>query len=673
MAEDKKISELNPVVSLNGNEEVEVLQVGSNKRSSLTKIKEWIASTLSFDWIDFTPQDEKPTHVEGKLFYDIEKKALSYYNEVSDVTVNLGLETLVRFYNNTGSTIPNGAVIYRFGSETGLADCYSKSKSRLIAVATHDIENNSYGYATKFGELGGLDTTGFNEGDLLYLGTNGQLTISMPTDGGYLTIIGYVRTVDATDGVILVDIHISQLTVEVTDTNGFPPDQRTGTTLTFVNGTRTLTLAPTGADFHYYMIGEKYSKTTAQNIVISNVTGSHVVYFDGETISELVNGSSEQIEAIILNKCIIAYIYWNATLGRSIRVYDERHGISMPPVVHLYNHRHFGAQYTDGLTPNGYVVDGTGASDSHAQFGILTGRFDDEDNEHVTNTIASTTGLPFIYRFGASGEYRDGTNAGFSFPVGATPLPQYNQFTGGAWQLTECPTGYFMCLHEFADPDITKTPFVNLGIATYTTLALATAGASTELSTILAGLPGPENVKISTFILECKTSFTNSVNARLVRNSNGTDYLDWRTSELRAGTTPSNHANLTGLEAAGIGVTWGHVNESLYKLIYPNRISEASNGTPTPTGDYSQNEYYLTALATNATFAAPSGSVSNGNNLVIRIKDNGTARTLAFNAIYRPVGVILPTTTIISKTIYLGCIYNSTDSKWDVVSYIIEA
>ena len=99
----------------------------------------------------------------------------------------------------------------------------------------------------------------------------------------------------------------------------------------------------------------------------------------------------------------------------------------------------------------------------------------------------------------------------------------------------------------------------------------------------------------------------------------------------------------------------------------------ASSSTPTPTGGSLRNFFTVTALAAGATFAAPSGTPANGNRLVIRVKDNGTARTLAFNAIYRAIGVTLPTTTVISKTLYLGCIYNSADSKWDVIAYAVEA
>jgi hypothetical protein len=98
----------------------------------------------------------------------------------------------------------------------------------------------------------------------------------------------------------------------------------------------------------------------------------------------------------------------------------------------------------------------------------------------------------------------------------------------------------------------------------------------------------------------------------------------------------------------------------------------ASSATPTPSAD-NHDQYNVTALAAAATFGAPTGTPTDGQRLIIRVKDNGTARTLAYNAIYRAIGVTLPTTTTISKTIVLGCIYNSADSKWDVVAVAEEA
>ena len=98
----------------------------------------------------------------------------------------------------------------------------------------------------------------------------------------------------------------------------------------------------------------------------------------------------------------------------------------------------------------------------------------------------------------------------------------------------------------------------------------------------------------------------------------------------------------------------------------------ASHVTPTPTADDS-DMYTVTAQAEAAAFAAPSGTPTDGQKLIIRIKDNATARALSWNAIYRALGVALPTTTTISKTLYVGFIYNSTDSKWDCVAKTEEA
>lgn len=100
-------------------------------------------------------------------------------------------------------------------------------------------------------------------------------------------------------------------------------------------------------------------------------------------------------------------------------------------------------------------------------------------------------------------------------------------------------------------------------------------------------------------------------------------------------------------------------------------VSIASSSSPTPDAD-TTDQYVITALAENATFGAPTGTPVNGQALLVRVKDNGTGRTLAFNAIYRAVGVTLPTTTTSSKTMYLGFIYNTADTKWDCISAVQE-
>jgi len=93
--------------------------------------------------------------------------------------------------------------------------------------------------------------------------------------------------------------------------------------------------------------------------------------------------------------------------------------------------------------------------------------------------------------------------------------------------------------------------------------------------------------------------------------------------------------------------------------------SIASTATLTPNVD-SYDMAEITAQAAALDIAAPTGTPSNGNAFVFRITDNGTARAITFNAIYRAIGSALPTTTVISKTIYFVSVYNSTDNKYDV-------
>ena len=115
--------------------------------------------------------------------------------------------------------------------------------------------------------------------------------------------------------------------------------------------------------------------------------------------------------------------------------------------------------------------------------------------------------------------------------------------------------------------------------------------------------------------------------------------------------------------------------DSEYKKIseLKSTQSTASASSITPTGDAYENESYVTALAEALTINAPSGTAANGNTLLIRIKDNATARALTWNAAYTFIGVEKPTTTTISKVLYAGAIYNSTSEKWEVVALSLEA
>ncbi|MGP1667222.1 MAG: hypothetical protein ACTS5I_15235, partial [Rhodanobacter sp.] len=93
-------------------------------------------------------------------------------------------------------------------------------------------------------------------------------------------------------------------------------------------------------------------------------------------------------------------------------------------------------------------------------------------------------------------------------------------------------------------------------------------------------------------------------------------------------------------------------------------VTSAATVTPTFLNDI----VTITAQAVGLTLANPTGTAIPNLGIVIRIKDNGTARAIGYGTQYRAIGVTLPSTTVISKTLYLAMVFNSADTKWDVLA-----
>ena len=165
-------------------------------------------------YIDYKNNVANPAYEEGRVFYDSTQKALSYYNEVDGITVNLGQEQLVRVFNNSGTTILNGQICYLSGGANDFpevmlaqADAAATSSSTL-GMATFDIPDGEYGYVCTSGLVHDLDTSAYGVGDTLYLSaaTAGGITDTMPLQPNYDIIVGYVTKSDATLGTVYVQI-----------------------------------------------------------------------------------------------------------------------------------------------------------------------------------------------------------------------------------------------------------------------------------------------------------------------------------------------------------------------------------------------------------------------------------------------------------------------------------
>ena len=76
----------------------------------------------------------------------------------------------------------------------------------------------------------------------------------------------------------------------------------------------------------------------------------------------------------------------------------------------------------------------------------------------------------------------------------------------------------------------------------------------------------------------------------------------------------------------------------------------------------------ITSMTTNL-----SGTPTNFQTLVYRIKDDGTNRAITWGASFVAKGVALPTTTTAGKLLTVGFIYDTVDSKWGCVAVSTEA
>lgn len=183
------------------------------------------------------------------------------------------------------------------------------------------------------------------------------------------------------------------------------------------------------------------------------------------------------------------------------------------------------------------------------------------------------------------------------------------------------------------------------------------------------------------------TPFSGTSQTSLTVNGSGIGRLDLYTGDVsrfyiaassaqtimvNAGNTPFvyyiNAAEQMRLTTTGLTVTRG---------IIARVNSQTTTTSPWAWNSDSYDQQEFTALANALTINADAGTPANGQQAIFRLTDDGTARALTWTTgtskSFRSVGTPLPTTTIANKTLYVGCIYNSTAARWDVIAAAQEA
>lgn len=157
-----------------------------------------------------TPGESSPAFTAKSIRYDNTLNQWIMTDNDSATMLNVGYETWFICLNNTGSSIPNGSVVYISGSSGGtptiaLAKADAASTAVGIGITTETIANGSTGKVTQSGLVNGVDTSALSAG-AVYVSTTvaGGLTNTSPTSPNYRMRVGFVGVINATTGTILV-------------------------------------------------------------------------------------------------------------------------------------------------------------------------------------------------------------------------------------------------------------------------------------------------------------------------------------------------------------------------------------------------------------------------------------------------------------------------------------
>jgi len=179
----------------------------------------WLSQVrgLAFDVGDLTA----PAHAEGQLGYDLKNLCMTL-DMYGGARLQIGQELYIIVYNDSGSDIGDGQVVYqnasarieyvsgKFGDypTVRLAQANSVLTSDALGVSTTLIPNGGFGFVTAFGLVNTLDTSAWAAGDQLYLSeaTPGEMTNVSPTTPNRSVLIARVIRSHATAGNIMLGL-----------------------------------------------------------------------------------------------------------------------------------------------------------------------------------------------------------------------------------------------------------------------------------------------------------------------------------------------------------------------------------------------------------------------------------------------------------------------------------
>lgn len=174
------------------------------------------SSTSQYDWEKsnriFLNASSSLEYQAGSFGYDSNTQSPVFFNNDSNVALDIGQESWIRVVNNSGATIQNGQAVYITGTSGGtptisLAQANSVTTSQVIGLTTESIANSGTGFVTQAGIVNGTSTLAYSNGATLYLSADvaGHVTATAPSSPNFRVRVGIVTNSNA-NGSILVNM-----------------------------------------------------------------------------------------------------------------------------------------------------------------------------------------------------------------------------------------------------------------------------------------------------------------------------------------------------------------------------------------------------------------------------------------------------------------------------------
>lgn len=272
-----------------------------------------LTGTTGVDRVQFNTNPTVGAFSEGKMYYDTLWKTMAMDID-TDVTLQIGQETMAYCYNGTASPILAGTAVYIAGAFNGYpsiapADNTSITTSFILGVVTSaTVGVGEHGMVTIRGHVNQLNTNDWTAGTSLYLGTGGALTSTQPSAGSYDVRVGRVMIQDVSAGRIYVNIRPLGNLTDLGDVTIATPatDQvlrYNGTE--WVNGSAVTSSASIGIEF--------FPDDTT--IVASGSQSTYPI----KTLTKVPVTTAEDVDSIVLNNNTVLYgtYVYDTALGRT--------------------------------------------------------------------------------------------------------------------------------------------------------------------------------------------------------------------------------------------------------------------------------------------------------------------------------------------------------------------